>query len=149
MIVILGLVIFIAAVVVGVAGVLTNSASGHELTGGFSVFGHEMIGSTGTLFLYGIVVGAAALFGLILLLTGVRRRSSRRGGVSRRGLKQSRGDTASAGRGRDDLVDQREPSRADSANARGNDSLHGDRTPASNSGRRSRRHLFGHRSAAQ
>ncbi|MFD9285486.1 hypothetical protein ACFWD7_51335 [Streptomyces mirabilis] len=58
MIVILGLVIFIAAVVVGVAGVLTNSASGHELTGGFSVFGHEMIGSTGTLFLYGIVVGA-------------------------------------------------------------------------------------------
>ncbi|RPE47030.1 hypothetical protein EDD90_10447 [Streptomyces sp. Ag109_O5-1] len=149
MIVILGLIIFIAAVVVGVAGVLTNSASGHELTGGFSVFGHEMIGSTGTLFLYGIVVGAAALFGLILLLTGVRRRSSRRGSVSRRGLKQSRGDTASAGRGRDDLVDQREPARADNANARGNDSLHGDRTPASNSGRWSRRHLFGHRSAAQ
>ncbi|MFD9510085.1 hypothetical protein [Streptomyces mirabilis] len=149
MIVILGLIIFIAAVVVGVAGVLTNSASGHELTGGFSVFGHEMIGSTGTLFLYGIVVGAAALFGLILLLTGVRRRSSRRGSVSRRGLKRSRGDTASAGRGRDDLVDQREPARADNANARGNDSLHGDRTPASNSGRRSRRHLFGHRSAAQ
>ncbi|MFF2129389.1 hypothetical protein ACFVW1_29215 [Streptomyces olivochromogenes] len=149
MIVILGLIIFIAAVVVGVAGVLTNSASGHELTGGFSLFGHEMIGSTGTLFLYGIVVGAAALFGLILLLTGVRRRSSRRGSVSRRGLKQSRGDTASAGRGRDDLVDQREPARADNANARGNDSLHGDRTPASNSGRRSRRHLFGHRSAAQ
>ncbi|WP_121417038.1 hypothetical protein [Streptomyces sp. NBC_00271] len=150
MIVILGLIIFIAAVVVGVAGVLTNSASGHELTGGFSVFGHEMIGSTGTLFLYGIVVGAAALFGLILLLTGVRRRSSRRGSVSRRGLRQSRGDTASAGRGgRDDLVDQREPARADNANTRGNDSLHGDRTPASNSGRRSRRHLFGHRSAAQ
>ena len=149
MIVILGLIIFIAAVVVGVAGVLTNSASGHELTGGFSVFGHEMIGSTGTLFLYGIVVGAAALFGLILLLTGVRRRSSRRGSVSRRGLRQSRGDTASAGRGRDDMVDQREPARADNANARGNDSLHGDRTPASNSGRRSKRHLFGHRSAAQ
>lgn len=149
MIVILGLIIFIAAVVVGVAGVLTNSAGGHELTRGFSVFGHEMIGSTGTLFLYGIVVGAAALFGLILLLTGVRRRSSRRGSVSRRGLRQSRGDTASAGRGRDDLVDQREPARADNANARANDSLHGDRTPASNSGRRSKRHLFGHRSAAQ
>ncbi|MFF1359823.1 hypothetical protein [Streptomyces sp. NPDC058297] len=67
MIVILGLIIFIAAVVVGVAGALTNSASGHELTGGFSVFGHEMIGSTGTLFLYGIVVGAVALFGLTAL----------------------------------------------------------------------------------
>ncbi|MFE5027973.1 hypothetical protein ACFRAO_32870 [Streptomyces sp. NPDC056656] len=146
MIVILGLIIFIAAVVVGVAGVLTNSAGGHELTGGFSVFGHEMIGSTGTLFLFGIVVGAAALFGLALLLTGVRRHSSRRGSVSRRGLKQSHGDTAAAGRGsRDDRVDRR----ADNANARWNDSLHGDRTPASNSGRRSKRHLFGHRSAAQ
>ncbi|MGX5186197.1 hypothetical protein ACWKT5_26280 [Streptomyces avermitilis] len=149
MIVILGLIILIAAVVVGVAGVLTNSASGHDLTGGFSVFGHEMTGSTGTLFLYGIVVGAAALLGLILLLTGVRRRPSPRGSVSRRGLKQSSRDTASAGRGRDDLVDQREPARAENANARENDSLHGDRAPASSSGRRSKRHLFGHRSAPQ
>ncbi|MFF1736202.1 hypothetical protein [Streptomyces sp. NPDC058247] len=146
MIVILGLIIFIAAVVVGVAGVLTNSASGHELTGGFSVFGHEMIGSTGTLFLYGIVVGAVALFGLTLLLSGVRRHSSRRGSVSRRGLKQSRGDTTVAGRdSRDDRVDQR----ADNANPRGSDSLHGGRTSALDGGRRSKRHVFGHRSAAQ
>ncbi|MET9449844.1 hypothetical protein [Streptomyces cinerochromogenes] len=62
MIAILGLIVLIAAIVVGVAGVLANSGSGHELTGGFSVFGHGMTGSTGTLFLYGIVVGAAALF---------------------------------------------------------------------------------------
>ncbi|MER6140083.1 hypothetical protein ABT174_08490 [Streptomyces sparsogenes] len=90
MIVTLGLIILIAAVVVGVAGALTNSGSGHELTGGFSVFGHGMTGSTGTLFLYGIVVGAAALVGLLLAWTGVRHR---RGSVSRREPKQSpRGD---------------------------------------------------------
>ncbi|MFF3454024.1 hypothetical protein ACFYXH_06760 [Streptomyces sp. NPDC002730] len=148
MIVILGLIILIAAVVFGVAGVLTNSGSGHELTGGFSVFGHDMTGSTGTLFLYGIVVGAVALFGLILLLTGARRRPSRRGSVSRRGLKQSRRETASAGRDRDDPVDQREPARGDNANARANDSPRGDRTRAPDSGRRSRLH-FGHRSAPQ
>ncbi|MGW0632893.1 hypothetical protein [Streptomyces sp. NPDC002758] len=148
MIVILGLIILIAAVVVGVAGVLTNSASGHEVTGGFSVFGHGMTGSTGTLFLYGIIVGAAALFGLILLLTGARGRPSRRGSVSRRGVKQSRGETASAGRDRDDLVDRREPARVEDANARGN-SPHGDRTPTPDGGRRSRLNLFGHRSAPQ
>ncbi|WP_369258759.1 hypothetical protein [Streptomyces sp. R35] len=144
MIVILGLIILIAAVVVGVAGVLTNSGSGHELTGGFSVFSHEVTGSTGTLFLYGIVVGAAALLGLVLLLTGVRGRPSRHGG-SRRGLKQSRRDTASAGKGREDLVDQREPARADNTNARGNGSSPGDRTPVPDGGHRSKLHLFGHR----
>ncbi|AJT62588.2 hypothetical protein T261_0899 [Streptomyces lydicus] len=146
MIVILGIIILIAAVVVGVAGVLTNSGSGHELTGGFSVFGHGMTGSTGTLFLYGIVVGAAALFGLSLLLAGARRGSSRRVSASHRGVKQSRRETASAERDRDDRVGQREPARAENANAQG-DSPHGDRTPAPDGGRRSRLHLFGHRSA--
>jgi hypothetical protein len=143
MIVILGLIILIAAVAVGVAGVLTNSGSGHELTGGFSVFGHDMTGSTGTLFLYGIVVGAAALFGLMLVWTGVRHRSSHRGSVSRRELKRSRRDTASAGRDRDDLADPRESARAENTNARGI-SPHGDRPPAPDGGRRSRPHLFGH-----
>ncbi|MBV7700702.1 hypothetical protein [Streptomyces sp. TRM70350] len=57
MIVILGLIILVAAVVVGVAAVVTNSGIAHEVTGGFSVFGFDVTGSTGTLFLYGIVVG--------------------------------------------------------------------------------------------
>ena len=47
MIVILGLVIRLAAVIIGVAGVLGNDGSGHALTHGFSVFGHHMTGSTG------------------------------------------------------------------------------------------------------
>ncbi|MFF3245868.1 hypothetical protein ACFYWY_19495 [Streptomyces sp. NPDC002870] len=147
MIVILGLIILLAAVVVGVAAVVTNSGSAHELTGGFSVFGFEATGSTGTLFLYGIVVGAAALFGLSLLLTGARR-TSRQGSTGRHVLKQSRRETA-ADEGRDDLIDQRETARAETPNARGNDSPQGDRPVASDGGRRSRSHWFGHRSAPQ
>ena len=61
MFVVLGLIILVAAVVVGVAGVFNNVGSGHALTHGFSVFGYHVTGSTGTLFLYGIVVGAAGL----------------------------------------------------------------------------------------
>jgi hypothetical protein len=146
MIVILGLIILIAAMVVGVAGVLTNSGSGHELTGGFSVFGHDMTGSSGTLFLSGIVVGAAVPFGLLLVWTGVRHRPSHRSSVSPRELKRSRRDAASARRDRGDVADPREPARAEDANARGN-SPHGDRPPAPDGGHRSRPHLFGHRSA--
>ena len=89
MIVILGLVILVAAVIVGVGGVLGNGGSGHALSHGFALFGYHVTGSTGTLFLYGIVVGAVALFGLSLLLAGARR-TSLRGRAARRGLKQSR-----------------------------------------------------------
>ena len=96
MIVILGLIILLAAVIIGVAGVLGNGGGAHTLTDdGFAVFGYHVTGSTGTLFLYGIVVGAVALFGLTLLLAGARR-TSRRGSAARRGLKQSRRETAAA-----------------------------------------------------
>jgi hypothetical protein len=60
MIIILGLIILVAAGVAGVAGVLSNSGSGHALTHGFAVFGYHVTGSTGTLFLYGIVAGRPA-----------------------------------------------------------------------------------------
>jgi hypothetical protein len=88
MFVVLGLVILLAAVVIGVAGVFNNLGSGHALTHGFSVFGYHVTGSTGVLFLYGIVIGAAALLGLGLLLAAARR-TSRRGHAARRGLKDS------------------------------------------------------------
>jgi hypothetical protein len=58
MIVILGLIVLVAAVVVAVVGVLGNGAA-H----GFAVFGYHVTGSTGTLFLCGVVVGAVGLFG--------------------------------------------------------------------------------------
>src|ERR1700689_5376065 len=107
MIVVIGLVILVAAVIAGVAGVLSNGGSGHALYHGFAVFGYHVTGSTGTLFLYGIVVGAVAMFGLSVLLSGPRR-TSRRGRDARRGLKQSRLQTAAVSQDRDDLIDQRE-----------------------------------------
>ena len=116
MIVILGLIILIAAVIVGVAGVLGNAGSGHALTHGFAVFGYHVTGSTGTLFLYGIVVGAIAVLGLSLLLAGARR-TSRRGRAARSELRQSRRETATVSQDRDDLIDQRETDRADKAAA--------------------------------
>jgi uncharacterized protein (DUF3084 family) len=112
MILVIGLIILVAAVVVGVAGVLTNSGGGHALTHGFAVFGYHVTGSTGTLFLYGLVVGAAGLLGLSLLLAGARR-TSRRGHQARRGLKQSRRETAAVSKDRDDLAGQRDTARAE------------------------------------
>jgi hypothetical protein len=114
MIVILGLVILVAAVVIGVAGVLGNAGSAHALHHGFAVFGYHVTGSAGTLFLCGIVVGAVGLFGLSVLLGGARR-TSRRGSAARRGLRQSRLETASASKQRDDLIDERDTARASTA----------------------------------
>jgi hypothetical protein len=121
MIIILGLIIFIAAVVVGVAGVLGNGGT-HGLAHGFSVLGYHVTGS-GTVFLYGIAVGVIALFGLWLLMAGARR-TARRGSAARRGLRQSRQETAQSrqetaavSKARDDLIDQRDTARAYTASA--------------------------------
>jgi hypothetical protein len=113
MIIILGLVILFAALIVGVAGVLGNGGSAHAVSH-FSVLGYHVTGSAGTLFLAGIVVGAAGLLGLSLLLGGAHR-TSRRGSAARRGLRQSRRETAAASQERDDLIDQRDTARADAA----------------------------------
>jgi hypothetical protein len=111
MIIVIGLVILVAAVVVGVAGVLSNGGSGHALVHPFAAFGYHVTGPTGTLFLYGIVTGAIAVAGLGLLLAGARR-TSRRGREARRSLLQSRRETAAVSAARDDLVGQRETARA-------------------------------------
>ena len=87
MLIILGLVILLAAVIVGVAGVLGNDGATHALTDDFSVFGYHVTGSTGALFLYGIIVGAVAMFGLSMLLAGARR-TSRRARLAQRELKR-------------------------------------------------------------
>ena len=146
MIIILGLIVVIAAVIVGVAGVLVNHGSGHELTHPFAVFGYHVTGSTGTLFLYGIVVGAIGVAGLGLLLAGARR-TSRRGSAARRGLRQSRQETAAVSRDRDDLLDQRETARAYTASALGNSTPRSDPDPGPDDSRRGG--LFGRRLAPQ
>jgi hypothetical protein len=82
------------------------------------VFGYHVTGTTGTLFLYGIVVGALALLGLSLLLAGARR-TSRRGSNARQGLAQSRRETAAVSQERDDMRGERDSARAGNANALG------------------------------
>jgi hypothetical protein len=149
MIIIIGLVILIAAVVAGVAGVLANGGNGHPLTHHFAVFGYHVTGSTGTLFLYGIVVGALGMLGLSLLLAGARR-TSRRGREARHGLTRSRRETATVTQDRDDLLDQRETARAYTASTLNDDPAASGRGPgaAADGGRRSKWHLFQPRSVA-
>ena len=64
----------VLAVIVGFTGVLINALSAHPLT---ENFGYHVTGSTGTLFLFGIVVGAVAMLGLSALLAGARRTAGR------------------------------------------------------------------------
>ena len=86
----------------------------------FAVFGYHVTGSTGTLFLYGIVVGALAMAGLSMLLAGARR-TSRRGREARCGLAQSRRETAAVSADRDDLAGQRDTARGYTAGTPGDD----------------------------
>jgi hypothetical protein len=142
MIIIVGLIVLIAAVAVGVAGVLVNRGSGHALAHPFAVFGYHVTGSDGRLFLYGIVVGAIGVAGLCLLLAGARR-TSRRGSDARRGLRQSRQETAAVSRDRDDLIDERETARAYAASAPSEGTPRSEPDPGPDDSRRGR--LFGRR----
>ncbi len=156
MIIVLGLVIVVAAVVVGVAGVLGNGGT-HGLAHGFSVLGYHVHGS-GTVFLYGIAVGAIALFGLWLLQAGARR-TARRGRAARQGLRKSRQETAASrqetaavAKDRDELIGQRDTARAYTANAMAGPppgvSPDNGRQPSQDQGGPSRPRLFSRRPAA-
>jgi hypothetical protein len=74
--------------------------------------------------------------------------TSRRGSAARRGLRQSRKETAAVSQARDDLVDQQETARADAASAPANPVPSGDRPLSSETSRRSGLHLFGRRPAS-
>ncbi|QMU77184.1 hypothetical protein GXW83_17200 [Streptacidiphilus sp. PB12-B1b] len=115
MIIILGLILLVAAAVVALVGIFSNTGSAHALSH-FSIFGQHMTGSTGALFLFGIIVGAVAMLGLGLMLTGARR-TSRRAGEARHSLHRSRRETAATHRNHDDLVDQRDTAQAEAASA--------------------------------
>ena len=104
MIVIVGLVVLLAAVIVGFTGVLTNAGPAHPLTENFSVFGYHVTGSTGTLFLFGIVIGAVGMLGLCVLLAGARRTAGR-GRDARRDLKNSQRETAFLNQERDQRIE--------------------------------------------
>ena len=107
MLVIVGLVVLLAAVIVGFMGVLTNAGAAHPLTENFSVFGYHVTGSTGTLFLFGIVVGVVAMLGLCVLLAGARRTAGR-GRDARHELKRSQRETAFLNQERDQRLEHQQ-----------------------------------------
>jgi hypothetical protein len=100
MIVIVGLVVLLAAVIVGFLGVLNNAGAAHPLSENFSVLGYHVTGSTGTLFLFGIVIGAVAMLGLSVLLAGAQRTAGR-GRDARRELQRSQREAEFVNRDRD------------------------------------------------
>lgn len=104
MIVVIGLVVLLAAGIVGIVGVLGNAGPTHTLAGSFSVLGYHVTGSTGTLFFFGIVVGAVTLLGLSVLLAGARRTAGR-AQDARRALRRSQRETAFLTRDRDTLLE--------------------------------------------
>ncbi|MFJ7779599.1 hypothetical protein [Streptomyces yangpuensis] len=140
MILVLGLVILIAATVVGLAGIFGNTGAGHELGAGgdFSILGYHATGSTGSLFLSGVIVGAVALLGLALVVVGARR-SARRAARARRDLGAAR---------REASVTDREASVTDrAAEGDGPRAEAGSGTEAPRDAARGPRHWFGHRAA--
>lgn len=102
---VLGLIILIGAGVVGTVAVLDNRGAGHELPDGFHAFGRVMHGSTGQLFFWGSVVGAAAMLGLFLLLAGLRRDLRLRAQARRDGVRLRRTRRVRAGRDGDTDAD--------------------------------------------
>jgi hypothetical protein len=104
MIVIIGLIVLLIAVIAGFTGVLVNAGPGHLMTGNFSVLGYHVTGSTGTLFLLGIVVGAVAMLGLSVLLAGARRTAGR-GRDARHQLAKSQRETAFLNHERDQRLE--------------------------------------------
>jgi hypothetical protein len=86
---ILGLLLLIGAGIVGTAGVLNNRGAGHPIPGGVHAFGYTLHTTSGQLFLWGIIVGAAGVLGLALIAAGLgvgakRRRAARRDSAWRR-----------------------------------------------------------------
>ncbi|WP_280387546.1 hypothetical protein [Nocardia wallacei] len=106
MIVLIGLIVLIAAVVIGVAAVAANLGDAHLLSTEFTVFDQPFTGSEGELFAAGAAVGAAGMLGLALLLTGALT-ATRRNAQVRRELRRSRRETPSA---RGDIEPARVPS---------------------------------------
>jgi hypothetical protein len=104
MMVIVGLIVLLIGVIVGTVGVLGNAGATHPLAENFSVLGYHVTGSTGTLFLSGIVVGAVGLLGLSVLLAGARR-GAVRGRDARRDLARSPRETAFVKRHRSQELD--------------------------------------------
>ncbi|MGW0181416.1 hypothetical protein [Nocardia sp. NPDC003345] len=95
MTIVLGLVLAVAALAAGVAGVAANTSDTNKLTSDFSVFDYQFSGTTGELFLIGIVIGVVGGLGVGMVAAGALR-STRTGLATRRELRQTRREAAAA-----------------------------------------------------
>jgi len=100
------------------------------------VLGYRVTGSTGTLFLYGVVVGAVGLAGPSLLLAGAPHLPPRPRGPPPAAT--VRRQTAAVSADQDDLLGQRDTARAYTASTLGSDTANGgsDARPSGSLGRR-------------
>jgi membrane protein implicated in regulation of membrane protease activity len=104
---VIGLFLLVIALVVGLVGVLTNLGAGAAMTGGFSIFGLPVDGSTGQLFLFGIIVGAIGMLGVGMVFGALGRRQA-----ARRELRDSRREAAELRKQHDQLARDLESERA-------------------------------------
>jgi uncharacterized membrane protein len=109
--VIVGLIVLLVAGITAIVGVMSNAGAAHPPTE-FSVFGYDLMGSTGTWFLLGIVIGAVASLGLGLLMVGARRTADR-AADARRAVARFQREMAFINRDRDARLDHQR--RADAA----------------------------------
>ena len=70
----IGLLLLVAAAVVGAVGVATNVGTTDALATSFNIFGFQIAGPSGWLFLDGIVVGGVGMVGVGLLYEDLFRR---------------------------------------------------------------------------
>ncbi|MGW0230858.1 hypothetical protein ACWDWO_21305 [Actinopolymorpha singaporensis] len=75
---VLGLILLVAAAVVGVVGVTANQSAGSMLTSNFTLFGWPVPMSAGWLFFWGIVTGLVGMLGIALMVRAARRARHRR-----------------------------------------------------------------------
>jgi hypothetical protein len=106
----LGLLILVAAGVVGAAGVLGNDGPAHTVSPAFEVLGVEIGGSAGRLFLFGIIVGVAGALGIGMMLAGSKRRVRHRV-ENRRERRDIKGEAETLQQERDRLAAELEAER--------------------------------------
>jgi uncharacterized membrane protein YciS (DUF1049 family) len=89
MIILIGLIVLIAAIVVGASAIAANSDQAHMLSTHFTIFDHQFSGTESQLFAAGAGVGAVAMLGLVLLVAGAFG-TQRRHAQTRRELRATR-----------------------------------------------------------